>query len=382
MPRLIELDPEGEMPFLTNKEVVVRNGVFMRKRLYLLSGWALSAANSAELIDYVSELNERQFDSFLALLDKHHVLIRVLAPLETTTSGSGTSRLAERTCAALTLERERIRVALQFLDVICNELEAAGCPVVVIKTLEHRPDFGSDLDLFTTGHERCVVEVLRRKFRARDMTRSWGGYLSHKRSFNLPGLGTPVEVHISRLGQAGEHLELAKRIVTRRRPTNVNGYVFQVAAPEERVIVSTLERMYRHLYFRICDILNVTKLLDAGELDFRELQDVAEHNGIWPGVAACLKITSDYIRSYRAISWRLPPQVESAAHLGAEMLFERDGLWHFPVMPQGAKLFAWELAHTLRQRDLAASARLCLLPPLASVASLAYAITGNSGRIW
>lgn len=370
------------MPFLTNKGVVVHNSIFMRNRLHLLSGWALSAANSTELIDSVAELNQPQFDSFLALLDKHHVLVRVLAPLERTASDKGMSRLAERACAGLALERERIRVALQFLKAICDELEAADCPVVVIKTLEHWPDFGSDLDLFTTGQERRVLEVLRKKFRARNTTRSWGDYLSHKRSFNLPGLDTPAEVHISRLGQAGEHIELAKRIVTRRRPTNVNGHVFQVPAPEERVIVSSLERMYRHLYFRICDILNLAKLLDAGELDFRELQDVAEHNGIWPGVAACLKITSDYIRSYRVISWRLPAQVDSASHLGAEMLFERDGLWHFPVMPQGAKLFAWELAHTLRQRNLAASVRLCLLPPLASVASLAYAITGNSGRIW
>ena len=109
---------------------------------------------------------------------------------------------------------------------------------------------------------------------------------------------------------------------------------------------------------------------------------MSERNGIWPGVAACLKITSDYLRSYGVVSCNLPPQVDSTSNVGAEVLFERDGLWHFPVMPQGAKLFGWELAHTLRQRDLAASVRLCLLPPLASVASLAYAITGNSGRIW
>ena len=170
--------------------------------------------------------------------------------------------------------------------------------------------------------------------------------------------------------------------MTRRRPMNVNGYVFQIPAPEERVIVTSLERMYRHLYFRICDILNLARLLHGGELSFAELQEVSERNGIWPGVAACLKIASGYLRSYGVVSWNLPPQVNSTANVGAEMLFERDGLWHFPVMPQGARLFAWELAHALRRGDIAAGARLSLLPPLASVASLAYAVTGNSGRIW
>lgn len=360
----------------------MRNSTAMTKRLHLLSDFILNPTRSAGLIDFVVDMDEQQFDGFLSLLDKHHVLLRVLTPLQEAAITMGASQLAERAEAALATERERIRVALQSLKAICDELENADCPVVVIKTLEHWPDFGSDLDLFTTGNERRVSDLFAKKFRARNTTRSWGDYLSHKRSFKLPGLETPAEVHVSRLGQAGEHIQLAKRIVTRRRPMNVNGYVFQIPAPEERVIVTSLERMYRHLYFRICDILNLARLLHGGELSFVELQEVSERNGIWPGVAACLKITSGYLRSYGVVSWSLPLQVDSMANVGAEMLFERDGLWHFPVMPQGARLFAWELAHALRRGDIAAGARLSLLPPLASVASLAYAVTGNSGRIW
>jgi hypothetical protein len=354
----------------------------MRKQLRMLSVFILNPANSAELLNSVSDLDEPQFNSFLSLLDKHHVLLRALAPLEGAAAAVGIHRLAERARWAITAECERIRVALQYLDAICGELESADCPVVVIKTLEHWPDFGSDLDLFTTGDERCVLDLLRRKFRARSTARSWGDYLSHKRSFQLPGLQTPAEVHVNRLGQAGEHVQLAKRIVVRRQPMHVNGYTFQVPAPEERVIVTSLERMYRHLYFRICDIVNLAGLIQRGELAFGELQTVAERHGIWPGVAACLKIVSDYTSFYGGASWALPPQVESAARLGAGKLFERDGLWHFPVVPQGARLFASQLAHAIRNGDLAASARLSLLPPLASVASLAYAVTGNSGRIW
>jgi hypothetical protein len=367
---------------LKKKGIRMHNSITMRKRLQLLSVFIFDPANSAELVDSVAELDHQQFDCFLSLLDKHHVLIRALTPLQEIAASQGISRLAERARAALAAEHERIRVALQFLKAICDELEAADCPVVVIKTLEHWPDFGSDLDLFTTGDEGHVRDLIRKKFGARDTTRSWGDHLSHKRSFKLPGLDTPAEVHISRLGQAGEHVLLAKRMVTRRQPIFLNDWVFQVPAPEERVIVTSLERMYRHLYFRLCDILNLATLVQSGTLAFAELQEVAERSGIWAGVAACLKIVSDYLRAYGGTSLALPPQVDSAAQLGAEVLFERDGLWHFPVVPQGARLFALELGHAIRRGNVAASVRLSLLPPLASVASLAYAVTGNSGRIW
>ncbi len=360
----------------------MHNSSAMSKQLHQLSAFVLNPENPAELLDSVSSMDPRQFQKFILLLDKHHILVRVLTPLLQTATAAGNSRLAEQVLSALDAERERIREALQSLETVCAELESAGCPVVVIKTLEHWPDFGSDLDLFTTGDERCALQLLRNKFRARGITRSLGDHLSHKRSFRLPGIQTTAEVHVRRLGQAGEHVQLAKRLIARRKPIHVNGYVFQVPAPEERVIVASLERMYRHLYFRICDILNLTKLLHCEHLAFAELQEVAEQNGIWPGVAACLKIVCDYANSHSENSCTLPPHVNSAARLGAEMLFERDGLWHFPVMPQGANLFFLELAHALRRGDSAASARLSLLPPLASVASLAYAITGNSARIW
>lgn len=354
----------------------------MRERLHLLSVFILNPAHTTELFDSVSVFNQKQFDNFVSLLDKHHVLLRVLTPLQEMAMAAGNAVLAVRARTVIDAERERIREALQSMEAVCAELESAGCPVVVIKTLEHWPDFGSDLDLFSNGDERAVVDVFRKTLGARSTTRCWGDYLSHKRSFNLPGAQTPAEIHISRLGQAGEHVELAKRIVARRQPVQVDGHTFQVAAPEERVIITSLERMYRHLYFRICDILNLERLLCSNGLAFGELQSVAKQSGIWPGVAACMKIVSDYISSYGGTAWSLPPQVSSTNGFTVEMLFERDGLWHFPVLPQGARLFATEFAHAIRRGDLAASARLSLLPPLASVASLAYAVTGNSGRIW
>ena len=285
------------------------NSSTMNHRLHELLQFVLNPADSTELLRSLADLDHEQFDDFVSLLDKHHVLVRALTPLQELAMSAGNSCLVDRILTALAAERERVREALQSLENICAELEAVHCPVAVIKTLEHWPDFGSDLDLFSTGDERCVLDLLRQKLQARPSTRSVGDFLSHKRSFRLSGLRTPVEVHISRLGQAGELVELAKRIIARRQPLHLNGYVFQVPAPEERLIITSLERMYRHLYFRICDILNLSALLQNGNLSFAELQRVAEQNGIWPGVASCLKIVCDYTNSFARSPWSLPAQV-------------------------------------------------------------------------
>ena len=74
------------------------------------------------------------------------------------------------------------------------------------------------------------------------------------------------------------------------------------------MIVATLQRMYRHFYFRVCDIVNTAALLESGQLDFAELKKAADLGGIWPGVATYLKIVCDYVRKYRGDAPDLPPK--------------------------------------------------------------------------
>jgi hypothetical protein len=163
----------------------------------------------------------------------------------------------------------------------------------------------------------------------------------------------------------------------------VNGYRFPVPAPEERVIAAALQRMYRHLYFRVCDIVNLSTLIQSGDLNYKELRVAAEQGGIWPGVAGCLKIVSDYVAPYLGQELDLPSDVRSAAaDLGSDRLFTRDGFFYIPFVPFGARLFLRQFSHTLQSGNIAATARLSLLPPLATVGALAFAVTGSSGRVW
>ena len=335
-----------------------------------------------EALSYVSSLDEAGRAELVRLADSHHVLVRALQTVRALAAGSADTGLIAWTEATLAGEHARIENALKHLDAVCRELEAARCPVVVIKSLDHWPDLGNDLDLFSPASERNIVRVMRDKFQAQVEPRSWGDRLANKWNFAVPGLREAIEVHAQRLGQTGEHIALAHRVIERAVPRQVGGYVFRVPAPEERIITATLQRMYRHFYFRICDVLDTANLVESGAVNFGELRRSADLGGIWPGVATFLLIVSDYVKSYRGEGVQLPSEVLSAAKFGGDRITVRSRFLRFPLMPEGAGLYGLQMRQTAARGNVPAALRLSLLPPLASMAALAYRVTGSDKGIW
>ena len=93
--------------------------------------------------------------------------------------------------------------------------------------------------------------------------------------------------------------------------------------------------MYRHFYFRVCDIVNTRNLVESGEINFAELKRAANMGGIWKGVCSYLKIVSDYVATYRGKGLPLPTEVVQAAPFGGEKIFVRARFIRVPIMPQG-----------------------------------------------
>ena len=331
---------------------------------------------------HVAGLDEKGREEFFHLADAHHVIVRGIQPLQRQANAMGHAELVAVTQRVLDREQQRIARALECLEKVCTRIAAAGCEVTVIKTLDHWPDFGSDLDLFAAGDERRLVRVLKNDLHARHCMRTPGDRIAHKRSFALPGLPERVELHINRLGPVGEHVELAQRFITHRQTERFGEYMFQIPAPAERVIAGTLQRMYRNLYVRICDVLNTAHLIEQKAIDFNDLRDAAEKAGIWPGVATFVTLAVEYAQKYRGDLLELPRFVVESAHFGADRTLVRGGYFRFPALPCGLRLYVRQLRHTAHSGDIPAAARLSLVPPLASMGALAYAVTGNSGRIW
>lgn len=366
------------------------------QELHVLSQLTLNPRASQQAVQYVAGLSHEQRDALVSLADANHVVVRAFQVVAL--NAGANTELAGWANGVLAKERARIENALTFLHHICDALEQGGCPTTVMKSLDHWPDLGNDLDLYTTADERQVNQVMTTRMGAHTEPRSWGDRLANKWNFAVPGLPESVEVHAQRLGQTGEHIAMARRFVTRRTPKSVNGLTFLVPAPEERVIVATLQRMYRHFYFRVCDIVNTCALLEEGThhpsspnpggpgtpgtLDFAELKKAADMGAIWPGVASYLKIVCDYVRKYRGSAPELPSEVLAAASFGGEVISARGKFLRVPIMPNGADLYTRQVTYTALRGDVPATLRLSLLPYLASAAAVAFRITGSDKGIW
>jgi len=324
----------------------------------------------------IASIGRDEREHLLTLANTNHVLMRGLEVAVNILPD------AEWALTALEAERARITNATSFLHEICGAFQEAGYEILVIKSLDHWPDLGSDLDLYTTADAQEVLQLMSRRFHAQLAPRSWGDRLAHKWNFLIAGLPEAVEIHVGRLGQTGEQVTLASRLVGRGRSVRIADYAFPVPAASDRLMISTLQRMYRHFYFRLCDILDTATLAEAGAIDYEDLRSSAKDAGIWEGVATYLAIVSDYLKQWRGPGLDLPDFVLASARFGgAEVYFNR-GFLRVPIVPQSARLYGTQLTGLLCKRELHSSARLGLLPWLATAAAVGEKITGSDKGIW
>ena len=334
------------------------------------------------LISGIAGINRSDFEDLVALADSNHVLMRALNAALKHGSESLDNTRADWMRTALAEERARVKNATSFLHEVCTAFEQEGLDVTVIKSLDHWPDLGSDLDLYTNADPTKVVQLMKRHFQAKMAARSWGDRLACKWNFLIPGLPESVEIHMGRLGQTGEQIVLAARLPRRARLVEVGEYTFRVPAASDRLMISTLQRMYRHFYFRLCDIVDTTELSEAGAIDYEDLRSAANASGIWEGVATYMAIVSDYVKQYRGIGLNLPSFVMDAARFGGDQVYFARGFLRVPILPQSARLYGTQLTGLLRKRELHSSARLGLLPWLATAAAVGQKITGSDKGIW
>jgi len=331
-------------------------------------------------LEEVASLPDDQLAELLELADTHHVTVRALRVLQQLAGQEQQERVQEWCSAAIENEEARIGKAVEWLYAIVDALQMSGCPASVIKSLDHWPDLGSDLDLYTSGAPDQVVRVMQEKLHAKLEPRSWGDRLANKWNFEVPGLKELVEIHVRYLGQTGEQKQLAERVLRRSVLKTVSGRAFPIAGPEERILISTLQRMYRHFYFRLCDMADMAVLLQSGAVDFSELRRGAELGGIWPGVASFLVIVSRYVQQYGG-QVSLPRKVVESAYSPDLAVQFRTKFLRVPMLP-AAGLYGSQLLNASLHRDFRAMSRLPLLPPLAVSALVAFRLTGSDKGVW
>jgi len=330
----------------------------------------------------IAKISREEFDEMLALASSHHVVMRGLEVFLRVMLQAKDAARAEWGTSALAAERARIENAMTFLTAVCAGFEAEGWNIAVIKSLDHWPDLGSDLDLYTTVDSTDVLRMMKERFGAEVSARSWGDRLARKWNFAIPGLPESVEIHTGRLGQTGEQVAIASSLAGRSRLAHFGSHTFRVPIAADRLMISVLQRMYRHFYFRLCDIVDTATLAATGDVDYEDLRFAAKSAGIWKGVASYLAIVSDYVKCYRGQGLDLPAFVTIAARFGGDEIHFHRGFLRIPIMPQSAKLYGSQLTTLLLNRELKNSVRLSLLPCLATAAAVGQKITGSDKGIW
>lgn len=341
-----------------------------------------SRATKAELKPAILALTRPQFDDLLELAQLNHVVIRGLNVLRELAREDGDATRADWAEKALAAEHARIDNALLFLSEICDAFAEREYGVAVIKSLDHWPDLGSDLDLYTGTGVENVCRLMKQRFGAQTAPRSWGDRLACKWNFMIPGLPEAVEVHVGRLGQTGEQVEIASSVLKRSRQIEVGGRVFRVPSVTERLMISTLQRMYRHFYFRLCDMMDSADLVESGAIDYADLRSAATDAGIWKGVATYLQIVSDFVKSYRGRGLELPAVVTADAQFGGREVYYARGFIRVPILPQSARLYTSQLTGVLGKGAIQNGVRLSLLPWLATAAAVGQKLTGSDKGIW
>jgi hypothetical protein len=352
------------------------------KCLTLLSGLLLAKrGEAASPFSLDTRLEQVDFSELSALANSHHVLVRSFPALQQMAVTQHNVRMAESADDVLDAERARIQHALSFLEPICQTLREAG-RVVVIKSLDHWPDLGNDLDLFTDAKATDFVALMGDRFHAKLAERSWGDRLANKWNFVVPGLPELVEIHAGRLGQTGEQVTITQSLLAHAHSKELGTRTFQVPAAEDRLIITTLQRMYRHFYIRLCDILDTAQLIQSARVDYGYLRSLAQSAGLWEGLATYLRIVSDYVRLYRGEGLPLPAIVTSAARFGSDVVCFRRNFIRIPLLPYSAGLYASELSRLLLNGDIRSTLRLSLLPGLATAAAVELKLSGSDKGIW
>jgi len=332
--------------------------------------------------ELVANLSFEDLKPLTALATSNHVIQRSFKPLRQCFEVQGRIQSAEWVANAVEREHERIDHALGFLEQVCTKLEEAGLPVTVIKSLDHWPDLGSDLDLYTDAKPANVIDLMTSHFRAKLAHRSWGDKMANKWNFIVPGLPELVEIHICRLGQTGEQTAVTRPLVARARMKQVGRHRFRVPAPEEQIVISTLQRMYRHFYIRLCDIVDNAGLVESQLVDFVHLRSLGSRTGLWDGIATYLWLISEYVERYREAPVPLPSFVTDAARFALDSVYFRRDFLRVPIVPYSLSLYMSELKVLLLNGQLSDGFRLSLLPCLATAAALEQKITGSDKGIW
>jgi len=259
-------------------------------------------------------------------------------------------------------EEARQKEYIELLRLLTDRLDL---DFMFIKTLDNFPDLGLDVDLLAREDGRRVARAFQQNgFVHKGQTLA--ERIADKMSFYF-GDYCAAEVHCGRLGEFGEHRELAHHILDNKVSVELEGVGAWVPRRSSSIIVMVLQRLYRHFNLRACDVLNATRWIRSGHVNLEEVYTDAGRFGMLPGVRWFLRFLNEVQVAYGA------DKVVPTEPL-TDVLYCKSLLLRFSRVRFVPSMYGRKLAWSLRGRHLDAARRELLVLPLAPAAFFSHYI--------
>lgn len=307
-------------------------------------------------------LNEMQWDVFFRLARKNVILVRIHDRLEQLGILQGT---AFREAAIK--ERERIDSTIDLIGQVSEICAQEGTPFVMTKAFQHYPDMGHDVDLFVSDQSQFADHVLIKRLGLTPGKNSILNRIAGKTSYECRGSSSPLEIHHGRLGHLGEHNVFPLELVRNRQLLTIAGISTYVPCPEDQLILQTIQRIYGHFVIRISDVVQSVKLIQKEALNWDYIIRTARKIGVLSGLVYYLDFVDQIYRTLGQKSL-LPEEIHEVFPSSRRATIRFIGLvYRFPILGISGRAYYKKLVSDLFAGNWEASARLFLLPPIATL---------------
>lgn len=309
----------------------------------------------------LASLEAEGVGGFLAanLIDRRIQQLLPQTPASTARLAAATARVAATLAMAARLQAVSDRL---------------GVPVVFPKALQHYPDMGHDIDLWTLESAAEFDARLTETFSLTPARRGVFDRVAGKRGYVLAGCPSPLEIHHGGVGHLGEHRGFLIDLLARRRVRNVEGASIGVPSDEDQLIIQALQRMFGHFSVRVSDV-HLTATLVRGPLDWDYVHRTSRRVGLAPALSEWLALAGRLWHG--AVGREFPALARgSAGHTHA--LTSRGHLWRLNVVAVAPRLYSGLALHAIRRCQWRTLGRVAALP--AAAAAFAILAVGRPVR--
>lgn len=304
-----------------------------------------------------------EWGELLRVARRNFVLVRLAARLE----GLGVRAPAFFEGAA---EEERRRASLMFgvVSSLSRACEERGVEHLFAKSFQHYPDMGGDIDLFVASRSAAVDEAVLAGTPAEPVAGDFRGRMSGVTTYRVGGGGFALEIYHGRLGALGEHGALVGQLIRNAERAATGGGEFLVPAAEDLLVLHGMQRVYRHGFIRLCDVLSAAALVGRERLDWDYVLRTSEQLGTLYGLGSYLTYVGQIYRE--ALGRELLP-AGLRARLTAGSCGRgrfRGGVFVFPRGRVAGRIYLGKVRAAVRAGNWDGVSRLSLMPLVAASA--------------